>query len=78
MAYHIDDDDINSNLFDVGFGRETATTTTTTIDNLQLLQEQQQIDEPDFEYLHFRNLTILVGNTAYLKVKHFFCIQHCW
>lgn len=67
MAYNIDDDgNINSNLFDVEQEHET-----TTIDNFQLLQQQQkqqrQIEEPDFEYLHFRNLTILVGNTAYLK-----------
>lgn len=65
MAYNDDDDDnINSNFFEID-------ETTTNIDNLQLQQrhqQQRQIDVPDFEYLHFRNLTILVGNTAYLKV----------
>lgn len=65
MAYNDDDDDnINSNFFEID-------ETTTNIDNLQLQQQhqqQRQMDVPDFEYLHFRNLTILVGNTAYLKV----------
>lgn len=64
MAYNDDDDDdnINSNFFEID-------ETTTNIDNLQLQQQHQhQMDVPDFEYLHFRNLTILVGNTAYLKV----------
>jgi hypothetical protein len=69
MAYNIDDDDesIHSNLFDAAVAIPAADETTT-IDNLRLQKAQQQkIDEPDFEYLHFRNLTILVGNTAYLK-----------
>lgn len=66
MVYNINDDDnINSNLFDVEHE------TTTTIDNLQMVQQQhdgeKHLNEPDFEYLHFRNLTILAGNTAYLK-----------
>lgn len=62
MSYNIDDDDdnINGNLFEIE-------ETTTTIENLHL-HHQQQMDAPDFEYLHFRNLTILIGNTAYLKV----------
>lgn len=56
MAYNIDDDDDNgnSNFLEIE--------ETTTIDNSQLQHiQQQQLDEPDFEYLHFRNLTILVG-----------------
>jgi hypothetical protein len=63
MAYNImdNDDGINGNFLDE----------TTTIDNSQQITTQHpqplQIDEPDFEYFRFRNLTILAGSTAYLK-----------
>lgn len=58
------DDSINSNFLDVD--------ETTTIDNSHQISttqhpQQLQIDEPDFEYFRFRNLTILAGSTAYLK-----------
>lgn len=54
----INDDSVNSNFLDE----------TTTIENSQHLTTQQlSIDEPDFEYFRFSNLTILSGTTAYLK-----------
>lgn len=64
MAYNIMDNDegINSNFLDVD-------ETTTTIESVQVSTQQQQLqmDEPDFEYFRFRNLTVLAGSTAYLK-----------
>jgi hypothetical protein len=56
MGYEIDED-VNSNLSDAE--------DTTSIENLP--QRQRPPSEPDFDYMSFRNVTILVDSTAYLK-----------
>lgn len=70
FGFDVDDigDTSNSNnLFDID--------ETTSVDSLQHekqkqldeQQQQQHIDGPDFDYRRFRNITMLVDNTAYLK-----------
>ncbi|KAG5683020.1 hypothetical protein PVAND_012330 [Polypedilum vanderplanki] len=68
FGFDVDDIDASNsnNLFDID-------ETSTSVDNLQhdkqkqLDVQKQPIGGPDFDYSRFRNLTILVDNTAYLK-----------
>jgi len=54
MGYEIEDDGNNNNQYDV---EETTTL------------EAPTVIGPYFDYAGFRNITILVGNTAYLKCR---------
>lgn len=62
LGYDVDDDDGNNNsnhLFDIE--------ETTSVENLPQKQQREKNDGPEFDYMSFRNVTMIVDSTAYLK-----------